>query len=32
VPGALASIKPSGFAARISQAPEEYFQLLATLG
>lgn len=32
VPGTLSTVKPNGFAVRIEQAPEEYFQLLATLG
>jgi hypothetical protein len=31
VPGGLSTVRPNGFAVRIGQAPEEYFQLLATL-
>jgi hypothetical protein len=31
VPGRLSTVKPSGFAVRIIDAPEDYYQLLATL-
>jgi hypothetical protein len=31
VPGTLSAVMPSGFAVRITNAPEDYFQLVATL-